>query len=51
MGAATLYFSVAQLPKSCSRQRKLQKGNSGDVSESVGCRQIGHFSFMVVRLG
>ena len=45
MGTAILYFPVAQLPRSRSRQRALQKGNSADVSESTGCLQIGHFSF------
>src|ERR1700693_1596481 len=46
MGTAILYFSLAQLPRSRSRQRALQKGNSADVSESVGSLQMGHFSFM-----
>src|SRR5882672_12284145 len=46
IGTATLYFSMAQFPRSCSRQRLLQKGNSGDVSESVGFLQIGHRSFI-----
>ena len=45
IGTATLYFSVAQLPRSRSRQRELQKGNSAVVSESVGSLQMGHFSF------
>src|SRR5580693_9512266 len=45
MGTAILYFPMAQLPRSRSRQRALQKGNSADVSESVGSLQMGHFSF------
>jgi hypothetical protein len=45
MGTAILYFPIAQLPRSRSRQRALQKGNSAVVSESVGSLQMGHFSF------
>jgi len=45
MGTAILYFPVAQLPRSRSRQRALQNGNSAVVSESTGCLQIGHFNF------
>jgi hypothetical protein len=43
-----LYFSMAQFPRSRSRQRALQKGNSSVVSESAGCLQMGHFSFMII---
>src|ERR1700736_1974079 len=46
IGTATLYFSVAQFPRSRSRQRSLQKGNSEDVSESTGCLQMGHRTFI-----
>src|SRR6185369_8809522 len=46
MGTAILYFPVAQFPRSCSRQRSLQNGNSGLVSESTACLQMGHFSFI-----
>src|SRR5882724_4153839 len=46
IGTATLYFSMAQFPRSCSRQRSLQKGNSGEVSESTGFLQMGHRSFI-----
>jgi hypothetical protein len=35
-GSLILYFSLAQLPKSVSLHRSLQKGKSGDDSESVG---------------
>src|SRR5260221_14597277 len=45
MGTAILYFPVAQLPRSRSRQRALQKGNSAVLSESVGSLQMGHFNF------
>src|SRR5579872_1371020 len=45
MGTAILYFPIAQLPRSRSRQRALQKGNSAVVSESTGSLQMGHFSF------
>src|SRR5215470_17621649 len=40
------YFSLDQLLKSISRQRSLQKGNSGEVSEFVAFRQIGHCRFI-----
>lgn len=41
-GSLILYCSLDQFPKSIKRQRSLQKGNSGSVSESTGFRQIGH---------
>jgi hypothetical protein len=44
-GSLILYFSLAQFPKSNKRQRSLQKRKSGDVSESVGLRQMGQFRF------
>jgi len=40
-GSLTMYFSLAQLPRSSKRQRSLQNGNSASVAESVGFRQIG----------
>jgi hypothetical protein len=46
IGSLILYFSLAQLPRSVSRQRSLQKGKSGDDSESTGFRQIGHCHFI-----
>jgi hypothetical protein len=45
MGTAILYFPMAQLPRSRSRQRALQKGNSAVASESTGSLQMGHLSF------
>src|SRR6266568_3418095 len=41
-GSETTYFSLAQLPRSCRRQRSLQKGKSPCTAESVGALQIGH---------
>src|SRR5215471_8056210 len=46
MGSETTYFSLAQLPKSRSRQRSLQNGNSACTAESVSVLQIGHLCFM-----
>ena len=46
-GSETTYFSVAQLPRSSSRQRSLQKGKSGFVSESVGLLADRAFQFHV----
>jgi len=40
-GSLTTYFSLAQLPRSCKRQRWLQNGNSASLSESVGFLQMG----------
>jgi len=45
-GSLILYFSLDQLPRSVSLQRSLQNGKSGEDSESVGVRQIGHRHFM-----
>src|SRR6266481_211355 len=45
-GSDTTYFSLAQLPRSRSRQRSLQKGKSALISESVGALQIGQQCFM-----
>lgn len=42
-----VYFSVAQLPRSCSWQRSLQNGNSASVAESVGFLQMGQRCFIV----
>src|SRR5580658_2670195 len=41
-GSETTYFSDAQFPRSRSRQRSLQKGNSAFVAESTKVLQIGH---------
>jgi hypothetical protein len=46
-GSLIVYFSVAQLPRSCSWQRSLQNGNSASVAESVGFLQMGQRCFMV----
>src|ERR1700722_9457076 len=46
-GSLIVYFSVAQLPKSCNWQRSLQNGNSASVAESVGFLQMGQRCFMV----
>src|SRR6267143_3597894 len=46
-GSETTYFSVAQLPRSRSRQRSLQKGKSAWTVESVSTLQMGHLCFMV----
>src|SRR5580704_3668497 len=46
-GSDTTYFSLAQLPRSRSRQRSLQKGKSALLSESVGVLQIGQRCFIV----
>src|SRR6266700_1931577 len=45
-GSETTYFSLAQLPKSRSRQRSLQKGKSSWTAESVSTLQIGHLCFI-----
>src|SRR5258707_15849937 len=50
MGSETTYFSDAQLPKSCSLQRSLQKGNSVLTSEFVGFLQIGQRCCMALCL-
>src|SRR5277367_4530395 len=50
MGSETTYFSVAQLPRSRSRQRSLQKGKSPCTVESVGVLQIGHLCNMTQTL-
>src|SRR2546429_2675014 len=47
-GSETTYFSVAQLPRSRSRQRSLQKGKSAWTAESVSVLQIGHLCFMTL---
>ncbi len=39
------YFSLAQLPRSRSRQRSLQNGNSNCSAESVGFLQMGQLAF------
>src|SRR5882672_8731283 len=49
-GSETTYFSVAQLPKSRSRQRSLQKGKSAWTAESVSALQMGHLCFMACLL-
>src|SRR6266478_6665819 len=46
-GSETTYFSVAQLPRSRSRQRSLQKGKSAWTAESVSVLQMGHLCFTV----
>src|SRR3989441_6358621 len=46
-GSDTTYFSLAQLPRSRSRQRSLQKGKSAWTAESVSALQMGHLCFMV----
>ncbi len=46
-GSLIVYFSVAQLPRSCNWQRSLQNGNSASVAESVGFLQMGQRCFMV----
>src|SRR5437762_14352822 len=45
-GSETTYFSLAQLPRSRSRQRSLQKGKSAWTAESVSVLQIGHLCFI-----
>src|SRR5271169_6387529 len=45
-GSDTTYFSVAQLPRSRSRQRSLQKGKSALSAESVGVLQMGQRCFI-----
>src|SRR5271154_1591011 len=50
IGSETTYFSVAQLPRSRSRQRSLQKGKSPCTVESVGVLQIGHLCNMTQTL-
>ncbi len=45
-GSDTTYFSVAQFPRSRSRQRSLQKGKSAWTAESVSALQIGHLCFI-----
>src|SRR5260370_9201100 len=44
-GSETTYFSVAQLPRSRSRQRSLQKGKSAWTAESVSVLQMGRLCF------
>jgi hypothetical protein len=44
-GSLMVYFSVAQLPRSCNWQRSLQKGNSASFAESVGFLQMGQRCF------
>src|SRR5262252_2939222 len=46
IGSETMYFSLAQLPRSCIRQRSLQNGKSLCTSESVSVLQIGHPCFI-----
>src|SRR5262252_1857493 len=46
IGSDTTYFSLAQLPRSCIRQRSLQNGKSLCTSESVSVLQIGHLCFI-----
>src|ERR1700719_3311287 len=46
MGSETTYFSLAQFPKSRSRQRSLQKGKSACTFESVAVLHIGHLCFI-----
>src|SRR5258708_7937953 len=45
-GSETRYFSLAQLPRSRSLHRSLQKGKSTWTAESVSALQIGHLCFM-----
>src|SRR5207302_10147729 len=47
IGSDTTYFSLAQLPPSCIRQRSQQNGTSLCILESVSALQIGHLCFMV----
>src|ERR1700746_1265241 len=47
IGSDTTYFSLAQLPRSCIRQRSQQNGKSLCIFESVSALQIGHLCFMV----
>jgi len=42
IGSETTYFSLAQFPRSCIRQRSLQNGKSLCTSESVEALQMGH---------
>src|SRR5215475_2566772 len=42
-GDEITYFSEAQLPRSMSRQRSLQNGNSGSDGCTSTFLQIGHF--------
>src|ERR1700737_2768823 len=46
IGSETTYFSVAQLPRSRSRQSSLQKGKSASLVESVAVLQMGHLCCM-----
>src|SRR5260370_34102808 len=46
-GSETTYFSLAQLPRSRSRQRSLQNGKSAWTAESVSALQMGHLCFMI----
>src|SRR6266849_4039338 len=45
-GSETTYFSLAQLPRSRSRQRLLQNGKSAWAAESVSALQMGHLCFI-----
>src|SRR5438046_10268518 len=45
-GSETTYFSLAQLPRSRSRQRSLQKGKSDWTALSVAAWQLGHLCFI-----
>src|SRR5205807_3733671 len=47
IGSDTTYFSLAQLPRSCIRQRSQQNGKSLCIFESVSALQIVHLCFMV----
>src|ERR1700678_3835371 len=49
-GSLIVYFSVAQLPRSCSWHRSLQNGNSASVAESVGFLQMGQRCFIEPRI-
>ena len=43
-GDEITYWPLAHFPKSISRQRSLQNGNSGSFFRT-GCLQVGHFTF------
>src|ERR1700676_4553248 len=46
IGSETTYFSLAQFPRSRSRQRSLQNGKSACSAESVAVLHIGHLCFI-----
>jgi len=45
-GSDTTYLSLAQFPRSRSRQRSLQKGKSAWTAESVSALHMGHLCFI-----